>query len=195
MQSKNYGKAAEYCKSAIKTKHGDTDAVMRYSSAVIADGLESSTTDIIEKVVEKKDISDLLSKISDSSTIAKMDEILKELVNDKDMFTALFEVPNPPTDSSPNLSGAVVYALAGILPAKAYIKVCDNFGIAIDIDALPAKPSDNREVSSAVSNMNDNFEKALRCLNNINDAGSVVGTLKRSLSNANSKILLWLSRG
>jgi tetratricopeptide (TPR) repeat protein len=106
MQSRNYEKAAEYYKSAIKNKPGDKDAVMGYASAAMS----AAGMDITNFVISDASLQNLIPKIlGDKAT--RICKLLKELTNDTNMFPSLFEGPTHPTDFTSNFNGDVICAL------------------------------------------------------------------------------------
>ena len=197
MRNRSYAEAAKnYC-TAADLRPGDKEAVMRCTSAVIHDTLDSETTNIVTKMITDK-TSRLSLDFTALSTekIFKTGEALSNLVNNENMFPQLFEVENPQTDTSTNLDGATVYALEGIFSAAKNPEVKRYVGdtFPIDISKLPPKSSASPAVESAVRNMKAKALKSMNCLNNIKDKSqdSTVEGFKSELNNTIHSLDLWL---
>ncbi|MCA6070127.1 MAG: hypothetical protein LE180_03330 [Endomicrobium sp.] len=197
MRNQNYAEAAKDYFAAAKLRPGDKEAVMRYTSAVIHDTLDSEITNTVTKM-----ITDKTSRLSLDFTalspekISKTGEALSNLVNNENMFPQLFEGENPPTDTSTNLDGATAYALEGIFSAAKNPEVKQYVGstFPIDISNLPPKSSASPAVESAVHNMKAKALKAMNCLNNIKDKSQdpIIEGFKSELNNTIHNSDLWL---
>lgn len=197
MRNRSYAEAAKnYC-TAADLRPGDKEAVMRCTSAVIHDTLDSETTNIVTKM-----ITDKTSRLSLDFTalspekIYKTGEALSNLVNNENMFPQLFEVENPPTDTSTNFNGSIVYVLESIFSAakspeikQAQIYVDGTF----DFNKLPPKSSDSPAIESVVRNMRDKVLKAMKCLNKIENKNPTAEQFKLKLERIIRHLDLWLT--
>jgi tetratricopeptide (TPR) repeat protein len=183
MQNKDYKKATEYYKSAIKNKPGDKDAVMGYASAAMSDASVNIIDFAINNIsnLDNPDLlQNLMAEILSDDKVTRLDELLKELTNNTAMFPSLFGGPTPPTDVATNFNGALIYALAAVVSVREHIPDPNK----INLDTLPDMLNALNGTTIPKKYLQEadiNLSKALKCLSNINDTNPTMEDFKMKL--------------
>jgi hypothetical protein len=204
MRNQSYGDAAKHYCAATNLRPGDKKAVMKCTSAVMCNTLgcdtlgDSTITTIALKMINNDTTTIPMLDFTALSheKIYRISEELSNFVNNENMFPALFEVENPPTDTSTNFNGSIVYVLESIFSAakspeikQAQIYVDGTF----DFNKLPPKSSDSPAIESVVRNMRDKVLKAMKCLNKIENKNPTAEQFKLKLERIIRHLDLWLT--
>jgi hypothetical protein len=179
LQNKDYTKAKELYRAAIKAKPEDNNAIMEYAAAVIADIFGRDFSEIINDVIAHGERGMLAGMTPDR--IAAADVVLYELVNDPGLLPA--GLSRPITDNDTNLNGAAIYALAGVVHVLNNDAVrasgAINGAFRLDPDKIPRGDAN---VNAVLREMRMDLEIAGQLLNNITDKGPIVDNLAPRLN-------------